>query len=241
MGRFSPRFRGEGGQRERWMEGAPPLSASRATLPCTCRGGAAVHSHPLARSGKWLSSACGRRTARGPSLTVSRSTSRARSRSPDGSSTRLSCAAPSGSVQSAVSAKASKPNSGFSAAALSASSRWRCFGSRLGIAVATDGDGDAAVDPIAGQRQPPRAEMPLLELAHQLGDQPLERLARGFGMGRRLLEPKRRARRRIGRRGGQRLVLAAQHPVERIDHVFARPGTAAPAPAAACRSARRWS
>ena len=78
---------------------------------------------PLARSGKWLSNGCGRRTRLCPSFTVSRSTSRASSRSPEGSSTRLSCAARKSSVQSAVRAKASKPNSGSSVAALSASSR----------------------------------------------------------------------------------------------------------------------
>ncbi len=59
------------------------------------------------------------------------------SRSPDGSSTRLSCAAPRLSLQSAVRANASKPNSGSSAAAFSTSKRCRCFGSRLGMAVAT--------------------------------------------------------------------------------------------------------
>ena len=77
--------------------------------------------------------------------------------------------------------------------------------------------------------------------ATSLGDQPFERLARSFGMGRRLLQPKRRARRRLGRRGGQRLILAPEQPVERIDDIFAPRGTAAPAPAAALPSARRWS
>ena len=85
--------------------------------------------------------------ARGPSFTVSRSTSRASSRSPDGSSTRLSCAAPRSSVQSAVSAKASKPNPGRApqpcrrAGAGDASARG--WGSRSRPTAV----GDAAVDP----------------------------------------------------------------------------------------------
>ena len=115
-------------------------------------GGLTAARHPLARSGKWLSRASGRRTARVPSFTVSRSTSRARSRSPDGSSTRLSWAAPSASLQSASRAKASKPNPGSSAAALSASSRCRCFGSRLAIVVAAQ-----AVATLPSTRKPCRA------------------------------------------------------------------------------------
>ena len=41
--------------------------------------------------------------------------------------------------------------------------------------------GGGAVDPIAGERQAPRAEMALLELADQGGDQPLERLRGASG------------------------------------------------------------
>ena len=69
--------------------------------------------------------------------------------------------------------------------------------------------GDAAIDAIAGERQPPRAEMALLQLAHQFGDQPLERLGWCFDISRGLLEAQRGAWRRIVRRGGQRLRFAA--------------------------------
>ena len=76
------------------VEGRHSVALTRLSPSPATAGEADRTTHPLARSGKWLSSACGRRTARGPSFTVSRSTSRATSRSPDGSSTRLSCAAP---------------------------------------------------------------------------------------------------------------------------------------------------
>ncbi len=80
--------------------------------------------------------------------------------------------------------------------------------------------GNAAVDAIAGQRQPPRTEMALLELLDQIRGQSLERLGCGLGMGRWLLKLDQRARRRIGRRRGQRFILAPEHPVERIDDIF---------------------
>jgi hypothetical protein len=44
-----------------------------------------------------------------------------------------------------------------------------------------------------------------------------------FGMRRRFLEPKRRPRRRIARDRRQRLRLAAERAVERVDHVFRPP------------------
>jgi len=50
-------------------------------------------------------------------------------------------------------------------------------------------DSGAAVDSETDQRQPPRAEMPLLQLPDEIGDQSLERLGRGLGVGRRFLEP----------------------------------------------------
>ena len=81
------------------------------------------------------------------------------------------------------------------------------------------GRGDAAVDPKADQRQPPRTEMPPLQLLDELGDQPLERLARRFGMRRRLLEPEQGSRRRSEGNGGQRFGLAPQRAVERIDRI----------------------
>jgi hypothetical protein len=63
----------------------PPPFPLRGMVPLPICDGeeltAAVH--PLARSGKWLSSVCGRHTRPGPSFTVSRSTSRASSRSLD--------------------------------------------------------------------------------------------------------------------------------------------------------------
>ena len=70
------------------------------------------------------------------------------------------------------------------------------------------------------QRQSPGAEVPFLQLPHQLGDQPLERLRSGFVIGRRLFQAQVRARRRVGGRGGQRLGVAAERPVERLDDIF---------------------
>src|SRR5260221_1012264 len=71
------------------------------------------------------------------------------------------------------------------------------------------GDGDAAVDAIAAERQPSRAELALFELVDEARDQPLERLARRVRLGRGLLQLEQRARRRVGWSGGQRLRLAA--------------------------------
>jgi len=51
-------------------------------------------------------------------------------------------------------------------------------------------DGDAAVDPIADERQSPGAEVALFELADQRRNQALEGLARGFRMRRRLFQTK---------------------------------------------------
>ena len=81
--------------------------------------------------------------------------------------------------------------------------------------------GNAAVDTKTGQRQPPCAKMLLLKLAHELGDQPLERLARRLRMVRRLFQPQRRARRKIGRNSRQRLGFPAQLAIERINHILA--------------------
>src|SRR5438046_2090693 len=67
-----------GGGPAKLVEG-PLRRASRATSPANA-GEETALTHPLARSGKWLSCRCGRRTAPGPSFTVSRSTSRARMR-----------------------------------------------------------------------------------------------------------------------------------------------------------------
>ena len=92
--------------------------------------------------------------------------------------------------------------------------------------------GDAAVDAEAAERQPPSAEMPFLKLRDELGNQPLERLRGRFGMRCGFLEPQRRARRRFDGRRGQRLRLAADQPIERVDDISPRPGTAAPARAA---------
>ena len=192
-----------------WPPDAPSPFRRFAAPPSPAKGGGlnTALAHPLARSGRWLSSACGRRTARGPSLTVSRSTSRARSPSPLGSSTRLSCAAPRLSVHSAFSANASNPNSGSSAARLVGQQPLQMLRIAAGDGGRDRRHGDAAVDPIAGERQPPSAQMALLKLAHQLGNQPLERLTRRFRMRRRLFEPKHGARRRIVWRGGQRVGL----------------------------------
>ena len=60
-------------------------------------------------------------------------------------------------------------------------------------------------------------------------------------MRRRLLQPEQRARRRLGGRGGQRLRLAAQRPVERIDHILRPAEPPRQGQARHARSARRWS
>ena len=243
LGALSPlSLRGEGPSRSRRGGVANDALTFPDALP---RKGRGERPPPPTRSparANGFPRACGRRTARGPSLTVSRSTSRASSRSPDGSSTRLSCAAPRSSVQSAVSANASKPNSGSSAAALSASSRCKCFGSRLGDRGRDRRDADAAVDAETGQRQPPRAEPPLLAAAAtSSGISRSSAWAAASGWVAGSSSRSSAARRRFGGRGGQRLGLAAQRPVERIDHDPPPRETAAPAPAAARRSARRWS
>ena len=66
-------------------------------------------------------------------------------------------------------------------------------------------------------------EVPLLQLADEIGNQPFERLGRSLRMRRRFLEPNERARRRIGRRSGQRLRLVSEGAVECIDHIFRSP------------------
>ena len=169
---------------ERSDPGAPAGCSSLSLLAMT----RTAESHPLARSGRWLSSGCGRRPRSGPSLTVSRSTSRASSRSPHGSSTRLSCAAPRSRSSPPVSAKASKPNPDRApppcrrAAAADASARGSGWRSRR-EATAT-----LPSTRIAGQRQPPRAKLPFLQLTTRPGS-----AARAPGsplrMGRRLLQP----------------------------------------------------
>ena len=65
--------------------------------------------------------------------------------------------------------------------------------------------------------------MPLLQLAHELGNESLERLETGFVMRCRLLEPKSSARRWLSRDCRQRLRLSPQRAVERVDHVFGSP------------------
>src|SRR6476660_3656472 len=83
------------------------------------------------------------------------------------------------------------------------------------------GVGKASIDPIADEREPPYAEMALLELARETRNQPIERLAGSFGVSRGFLEPQRNARWRILRRSSQRLRLPAEHPVECVDHIRA--------------------
>ncbi len=87
-------------------------------------------------------------------------------------------------------------------------------------------DSGAAVDPEAGQRQPPRAEMTPLQLLDKVGNQPFESLRRGFRMGRRLLQFQERARRPGSGDGGQRLRLAAERAVECIDRIVGLAETA---------------
>ena len=87
------------------------------------------------------------------------------------------------------------------------------------MAVATDA---AAVLPSTRKPMSVKAagaEMAPLQLLDEVGDQPLERLGRRFGMRRRLFQLEQGARRPVGRNGGQRLGLAAERPVERIDGI----------------------
>ena len=152
--------------------------------------------HPaFARSGTWLSTGCGRRTLSEPSFTLSRSTSRATSRSLDGSSTRLSCAADKSSPSSRPARRHRSRSRDRAPPPCRRAADGDASGSRLGMAVATAGDGDASVDPEAGQRQPPRTQLPPLKLLDEVGDQPLERLGRSLGMRRRLFQPEQGARR----------------------------------------------
>ena len=83
------------------------------------------------------------------------------------------------------------------------------------------GAGDAAIDPVAGQMQPPRAELPVLQLPRKIGHQPIERLRRGFGMGRRLGQPG------ASRAAADQWALAVsgssltpQRPVERMQRII---------------------
>jgi hypothetical protein len=85
------------------------------------------------------------------------------------------------------------------------------------------GRGKAAVDSEAVQRQPPRAEVPLLQLSDEARDQPFEGLACGFRMCCRFLQPECRSRRRVVGRGGERFGLLAKRSVERIDDVLGSP------------------
>ncbi len=62
--------------------------------------------------------------------------------------------------------------------------------------------------------------MALLQLPHQVWDQPLQHLSGRFGMRCRLLEPKRCTGRQLRRDRGQRFGLAAEHAVECLDDVF---------------------
>ena len=76
--------------------------------------------------------------------------------------------------------------------------------------------GEASVDAVAGQHQPPRAKMPLLQLPDERRDQAIERLGRRFRVGRRLLQLEKHAGRPVGGDRGQRLRLAAERAIERI-------------------------
>ena len=153
-------------ERERWWRAM--RAASPARVRFAGKGGADQRAtHPLARSGRWLSSARGRRTRLGPSFTVSRSTSLATSRF----ARRLLDQAVLRGVQNLPSTLPStrKHRSrirGSSSAALSASRRCKL----LGIAAGNRGRNGchsniATIDPEADQRQPARAEMPLLRAA----------------------------------------------------------------------------
>jgi hypothetical protein len=90
------------------------------------------------------------------------------------------------------------------------------------MAVATE-----AVATLPSTRKPcsesTRAEILLLNLSNQFGDQPPERLRSGFGMGRWFLQAKRGTRRRVGGLGSQRFRLATEHSVERIDDIVGSP------------------
>src|SRR3954453_12878914 len=81
--------------------------------------------------------------------------------------------------------------------------------------------GDAAVDAITDERQPPRSEMAFFELPDELRDEPFQRLARSLGMCCRFLKPKRCTRRQFRSHRCQRFRLIAEHSVERFHHVFA--------------------
>ena len=130
------------------------------------RGGATAATHPLARSGRWLSQGCGRRTRLGPEL----------DRQPVDQPRHIALArrlldqavlrGAQSSLQSALPARTHRSRTpGSSAAALSASSRCKMLRFAAGNRGRDRRDRNAAVDPKAGQRQPPRAEMPLLAAA----------------------------------------------------------------------------
>ena len=91
-------------------------------------------------------------------------------------------------------------------------------------------DRDLAIDTVARQHQPPRAELPRLELGHQLRHQQVERLARRLGMDHRLGQPQQGARHRLERRRGERLVAPPERAVERVERIvgLAKPPRQAP-------------
>ena len=180
--------------------------------------------------------------ALGPSLTVSRSTSRATSRSPrrlldQALLRRAEILGPIGGQREGVEAE------------LRIERRSLVGEQPLQMLRLAARDGrrdarerDAAVDPEPGAATAAaRRDAAPASCAHELGDQPLERLGRRFGMSRRLLQPKRCARRRIGRRRRSAARPCARASGRARRPRLPRPGTAAPAPAAARRSARRWS
>ena len=147
--------------------------------------------HPLARSGKWLSRALGRRTRSAPSLTLSRSTSRATSplarRLLDQAVLRR--AQRLGPARRSARRRRSRSR-GRAPPPCRPSRRWRCAGLAARDRGGDAGAGDAAVDPDSRSAQPPRAELPLPPAAAtRPGTSRSSAWAAGFGMGR----PARRA------------------------------------------------
>ena len=187
--------------------------------------------HPLARSGKWLPRATGRRTLSAPSLTVSRSTSSATSRSPRGSSTRLSCAAPSGSHQLASSRKASNPKPGSSVAGLVDQQPPQMLRPRGSAARSPPPPSPPRHRP--GSRTAPAAARPAAAppaRATSLGTSRSSAWPRRARIGDRLGQAEGGARRRLARRRGERFGLAPEHPVERVERIvrLAKPPRQAP-------------
>ena len=95
--------------------------------------------------------------------------------------------------------------------------------------------GDAAVDPKAGQRQPPRAEMPLLRAARPAWGSAVR--APGLRLPDGSPAPRAGAPRAAAARSARRSAAPPCGPASGRAHRrhLRRPGTAAPAPAAACR------